>query len=238
MIPQRSRPPLQWFEMLKKKPYRAPATIPTMAKTGATYLTTVMADGLALKTLSTITPYIMPKRARTPNGRKPDPPSRSRLAFEGGGSVSPWLPSASEPTTQLGLVSVLLDACQDPSPTAPLRRKCFTTVVAAMGVGAYSNRIMYNTPVGIRVLNGAQRRLFVESLATIVEQWVVGDDAYVSGAIGGLQGNQKVSALHTATRALLMAKKRMLGVGDTWPFARPLGSRDGDGAHAAPSARP
>jgi len=62
---------------------------------------------------------------------------------------------------------------------------------------------MYNTPVGIRVLEGAERRLFVESLATIVDQLVVGDDSYHSGPFGGLQRNQKTSVLHIVARALL-----------------------------------
>jgi hypothetical protein len=62
---------------------------------------------------------------------------------------------------------------------------------------------MYNTPVGIRVLEGAERRLFVESLATLVEQLVAGDDSYVSGPLSGLQGNQKTAVVHTVARALL-----------------------------------
>lgn len=62
---------------------------------------------------------------------------------------------------------------------------------------------MYNTPVGVRVLEGAERQLFVASLATIVELLSLGDASFVRGPLDGLQTNQKITALHTVARALL-----------------------------------
>jgi hypothetical protein len=55
--------------MLKKKPYRAPATMPMTAKTGTTYFRIVMAVGPVLRTLATTIPYIMPSTARNPKCR-------------------------------------------------------------------------------------------------------------------------------------------------------------------------
>ena len=62
---------------------------------------------------------------------------------------------------------------------------------------------MYHTPLGIRVLTGAERQLFVASLATIVEQLSLGDDFLIRGPLEGLQANQKIAVLHTIARALL-----------------------------------
>lgn len=62
---------------------------------------------------------------------------------------------------------------------------------------------MYNTPAGIRVLQGAERRLFVESLAMIVDNLSVGDVPFDAVVFDDLQRNQKIAALHTVAKALL-----------------------------------
>ena len=62
---------------------------------------------------------------------------------------------------------------------------------------------MYNTPAGIRILQGAERRLFVESLAMIVDDLSVGDGPFDVAAFGNLQRNQKIAVLHEVAKALL-----------------------------------
>jgi hypothetical protein len=62
---------------------------------------------------------------------------------------------------------------------------------------------MYNTRVGIRVLEGAERRLFVETLAMLFDDVSMEDEPPDSGPYYGLQRNQKIFVLHTVARALL-----------------------------------
>ena len=62
---------------------------------------------------------------------------------------------------------------------------------------------MYHTPAGIRILQGAERRLFVESLGMIVDDLSVGDGPFDVAAFGNLQRNQKIAVLHTVAKALL-----------------------------------
>ena len=62
---------------------------------------------------------------------------------------------------------------------------------------------MYNTPVGVRVLEGAERRLFVETLAMLVDDVSMEDEPLDSGPYYGLQRNQKIFVLHTVARAVL-----------------------------------
>jgi len=62
---------------------------------------------------------------------------------------------------------------------------------------------MYNTPAGIRILQGAERRLFVESLAMIVDNLSVGDVPFDAAVFDDLQRNQKIAVLHTVAKALL-----------------------------------
>lgn len=62
---------------------------------------------------------------------------------------------------------------------------------------------MYNTPVGVRVLEGAERRLFVETLAMLIDDASMEDEPLDSGPYYGLQRNQKIFVLHTVARALL-----------------------------------
>lgn len=62
---------------------------------------------------------------------------------------------------------------------------------------------MYNTPAGIRILRGAERRLFVESLAMIVDNLSIGDVPFDAAVFDDLQRNQKIAVLHSVARALL-----------------------------------
>ena len=62
---------------------------------------------------------------------------------------------------------------------------------------------MYNTPAGERVLRGAERRLFVESLGMMVDHLSTGDCDFEVAIFDNLQRNQKVAALYTIARALL-----------------------------------
>lgn len=62
---------------------------------------------------------------------------------------------------------------------------------------------MYNTPLGIRVLVGAERRLFTESLSMLVDDVCMEDEPLDSGPFYGLQRNQKIFVLRTVARALL-----------------------------------
>ena len=67
--------------------------------------------------------------------------------------------------------------------------------------------VMYNTPLGIRVLQGAERRLFVESLAMIVDNLSVVDGPFEVAIFDRLQRNQKIAILHTMARALLCGQE-------------------------------
>lgn len=62
---------------------------------------------------------------------------------------------------------------------------------------------MYNTPLGVRVLKGCERRLFVEALAMLIDTVIIEDEPLASGAFESLQRNQKVFVLHRVGRALL-----------------------------------
>lgn len=62
---------------------------------------------------------------------------------------------------------------------------------------------MYNTSAGIRVLQGAERRLVAESLRVIVDSLEL-DDLLADGPIvEDLTRNQKIATYHLAARALL-----------------------------------
>ena len=62
---------------------------------------------------------------------------------------------------------------------------------------------MYNTPAGERVLHGAERRLFVASLAMMIDLLSTGDFDFEVAIFDNLQKNQKIAALHTIACALL-----------------------------------
>jgi hypothetical protein len=62
---------------------------------------------------------------------------------------------------------------------------------------------MYDTPAGVRVLKGPERRLFVTSLAMIVDLLRTDDFAVDIPVFDNLQQNQKVAVLHTIASALL-----------------------------------
>ncbi len=62
---------------------------------------------------------------------------------------------------------------------------------------------MYHTPGGERILLGAERRLFTQSLATVVDLLADGDMEFGVTAFDELQRNQKVVALYCSARALL-----------------------------------
>ena len=62
---------------------------------------------------------------------------------------------------------------------------------------------MYHTPNGDRVLLGAERRLFVESLAMIVDLLATDDVAFDVIPFGDLQRTQKLLVLYTTARGLL-----------------------------------
>ena len=62
---------------------------------------------------------------------------------------------------------------------------------------------MYNTPLGVRVLQGTERRLFAESLAVLIDDVNMEDEPLDSGSFDGLQRNQKIFVLHAVGRALL-----------------------------------
>jgi hypothetical protein len=62
---------------------------------------------------------------------------------------------------------------------------------------------MYDTPAGVRVLQGPERRLFVTSLGMIVDLLGTDDFAVDIPVFDDLQQNQKVAILHTIACALL-----------------------------------
>jgi hypothetical protein len=62
---------------------------------------------------------------------------------------------------------------------------------------------MYNTPLGVRVLQGAERTFFIESLGMIVDYMRSGDYGVGVTVFDDLQRNQKIAILHIVARALL-----------------------------------
>lgn len=63
---------------------------------------------------------------------------------------------------------------------------------------------MYRTPDGIRVLQGAERQLFVESLGTLVDMVTVDEFSTGIQVLDDLTPNQKIAIYHTVARALLV----------------------------------
>jgi hypothetical protein len=62
---------------------------------------------------------------------------------------------------------------------------------------------MYRTSVGTRVLAGAERRLFVESLGMMVDYLSTCDCEFGIPPLDELQRNQQIAVLHALARALL-----------------------------------
>jgi hypothetical protein len=62
---------------------------------------------------------------------------------------------------------------------------------------------MYNTPDGIRVLQEAERRLFVESLAMLVDMLRLDELPTDIQVLDDLTQNQRIATYHAAARALL-----------------------------------
>lgn len=62
---------------------------------------------------------------------------------------------------------------------------------------------MYNTPIGLRVLQGAERRLVVESLIMISDSLALDDFVFDIPIIEDLTRNQRIATYHTAARLLL-----------------------------------
>ncbi|HUG66249.1 MAG TPA: hypothetical protein VMM76_00775 [Pirellulaceae bacterium] len=61
---------------------------------------------------------------------------------------------------------------------------------------------MYHTPGGIRVLKGAEKRLYANSLGMMVDLLSDDDFEFGIGVFDRLQRNQKIATLHSVTRAL------------------------------------
>lgn len=62
---------------------------------------------------------------------------------------------------------------------------------------------MYNTPDGIRVLQGAERQLFVDSLGTLVDMLMDDDFSTDIQVLEDLTRSQAIATYHAAARALL-----------------------------------
>ena len=62
---------------------------------------------------------------------------------------------------------------------------------------------MYNTPDGIRVLQGAERRLFVESLGMLVDMLTLDEFSPDIPVLEDLTRNQRIATYHAVARALL-----------------------------------
>ena len=62
---------------------------------------------------------------------------------------------------------------------------------------------MYDTPAGVRVLQGPERRLFATSLGMIADLLWSDDLAVDIAVFDDLQRNQKIAVLHTIAHALL-----------------------------------
>ncbi len=63
---------------------------------------------------------------------------------------------------------------------------------------------MYNTPEGTRVLQGAERHLFVQSLGMLVDMLSTDDVPTDIPVFDGLTRNQKIATYHAVARALLV----------------------------------
>ena len=63
---------------------------------------------------------------------------------------------------------------------------------------------MYRTPDGIRVLQGAERRLFVESLGMIVDMLTLDEFSTEIQVLEDLTPNQRITTYHAVARALLV----------------------------------
>jgi hypothetical protein len=63
---------------------------------------------------------------------------------------------------------------------------------------------MYNTPDGIRVLQGSERRLIVESLGMIVDMLTLDEFPTDIQVLEDLTRNQRIATYHAAARALLV----------------------------------
>ena len=63
---------------------------------------------------------------------------------------------------------------------------------------------MYRTPDGIRVLQGAERRLFVESLGMIVDMLTLDEFSTDIQVLEDLTRNQRIATYHAVSRALLV----------------------------------
>ena len=66
---------------------------------------------------------------------------------------------------------------------------------------------MYKTPIGLRMLRGAERRLVVESLIMISDSLALDDFVFDIPIIEDSTHNQKVVMYHAAARLLLTAEK-------------------------------
>jgi hypothetical protein len=62
---------------------------------------------------------------------------------------------------------------------------------------------MYKTPEGTRILEGAERTLFIESLAMIVDNLTVMEQTFGIAVVDNLQHNQQIALFHNVGRALL-----------------------------------
>ena len=62
---------------------------------------------------------------------------------------------------------------------------------------------MYHTPGGDRILHGAERSLYTQSLAMIVDLLALGDSEFGVIPFDNLQWNQKLVVLYSSARALL-----------------------------------
>jgi hypothetical protein len=63
---------------------------------------------------------------------------------------------------------------------------------------------MYRTPDGIRVLQGAERRLFVESLGMLVDMLTLDEFSTDIQVLEDLTRNQRIATYHAVARALLV----------------------------------
>ena len=66
---------------------------------------------------------------------------------------------------------------------------------------------MYHTPRGDRILLGAERRFFIQSLAMIIDLLAAGDMEFGVAPFDQLQRNQKLVVLYNSARGLLRASE-------------------------------
>ena len=71
---------------------------------------------------------------------------------------------------------------------------------------------MYRTPDGIRVLQGAERRLFVESLGMIVDMLTLDEFSTDIQVLEDLTRNQRIATYHAVARALLVEDEQPPGL--------------------------